>query len=621
MIGSLFAGVSGLNANSTAMTVIGDNIANVNTTAFKSNRASFANILSQSLEGSIGSDIGRGVYFWGTSPAWTQGSLENTGNATDLAINGRGFFMVQDAAGTDFYTRAGEFRFDKDGVLVNPDGLVVQGYELDVDGTLGQLGDIVIPLGSNAPKATEEFSLTVNLDSDTMAEAAARGNLDGVLDIQAVTGVAGNMTVNIAAGDAIAEQTTVMCYEAATLAGGEYFTLSSPTTDYYVWYNIDGASADPAVAGMTGIEVAISSGDTALQVATSTATAIDAIGDFGAIASNTSLTITNATAGAVADAADNGTNFTIMTASNGMDTVTAGSETVTMDGAVMTIRIEDGVTTQQDIADALETNALISSAVPASGATVWNLGAGSDAVFLTGGADGGSYATTLTVFDSLGNDIPLTLTFTKTTVQNQWNWEAGIPASSGTVISGSGTFTFTSDGNLPNGTDENVQIQLDTGGTTPLVVNWSLFDDTGVTNGNLTGYASPSTTTFMNQDGYRSGNLQSISIDERGIVTGVYSNGRTDFYQIALADFPAYGGLAKLGKNLYQETMASGEAMPSVAGTARLGTISPSALEMSNVDLAQEFVKMITTQRAFQANSKVITASDELLQDLIAIVR
>ena len=96
MIGSLFAGISGLNANATALTVIGDNIANVNTTAFKSNSSSFANVLSQSLGGAVGNGIGRGVEFWGTSPAWTQGQLENSSSPTDLAINGKGFFIVQD---------------------------------------------------------------------------------------------------------------------------------------------------------------------------------------------------------------------------------------------------------------------------------------------------------------------------------------------------------------------------------------------------------------------------------------------------------------------------------------------------------------------------------------------
>ena len=87
MIGSLFAGISGLNANSLAMSIIGDNIANINTPSFKGNRASFANILSQSLGGSSGNEIGRGVQLWGVSSSWSQGSIENTGNSTDHAIN------------------------------------------------------------------------------------------------------------------------------------------------------------------------------------------------------------------------------------------------------------------------------------------------------------------------------------------------------------------------------------------------------------------------------------------------------------------------------------------------------------------------------------------------------
>ena len=92
-------------------------------------------------------------------------------------------------------------------------------------------------------------------------------------------------------------------------------------------------------------------------------------------------------------------------------------------------------------------------------------------------------------------------------------------------------------------------------------------------------------------------------------------------YQIALADFPSYDGLAKLGQNLYAESLDSGQPMPGVAGNGRLGKITPSAIEMSNIDLAQEFVKMITTQRAFQANSRVITTSDEILSELINIKR
>jgi flagellar hook protein FlgE len=148
-----------------------------------------------------------------------------------------------------------------------------------------------------------------------------------------------------------------------------------------------------------------------------------------------------------------------------------------------------------------------------------------------------------------------------------------------------------------------------------------LFEN-GESLGDLTGFASDSVNPFKYQDGYPAGNLGSISIDEDGIVTAAYSNGElTPMFQVVLADFASYEGLTKMGQNLYAESMESGQALPGMAGTGRLGRVSPSSLEMSNVDLASEFVKLITTQRAFQANSRVITSSDEILQELINIKR
>jgi flagellar hook protein FlgE len=167
----------------------------------------------------------------------------------------------------------------------------------------------------------------------------------------------------------------------------------------------------------------------------------------------------------------------------------------------------------------------------------------------------------------------------------------------------------------------NVSLAL-TNGAAPLSTTWALVDASGTSYGDLTGYASESSTTFQYQNGYPAGTLRGISVDEDGIVTATYSNGEmTPMFQIALADFPSYDGLTKMGRNLYAESIASGQALPGVAGTGRLGSVAPSSLEMSNVDLAEEFVKMITTQRAFQANSRVITASDEILTELINIKR
>jgi len=133
MIGSLYSAISGLNSNNKAMSTIGDNIANSSTYGFKSSSTLFANMLNESLGAGGGDTPGAGVKVAGLSESWTQGSLEPTGNSTDLAISGSGFFQVRDGgvAGTDFYfTRVGAFRFDADGYLTNSEKLLVQGYNV-----------------------------------------------------------------------------------------------------------------------------------------------------------------------------------------------------------------------------------------------------------------------------------------------------------------------------------------------------------------------------------------------------------------------------------------------------------------------------------------------------------
>ncbi|MCU0538636.1 MAG: flagellar hook protein FlgE [Desulfobacterales bacterium] len=398
MIASLYAGISGLSANATAMTVIGDNIANVNTTAFKGNRSHFANILSTSLGGqSATGNVGRGVEFWGVNAQWTQGSIENSSNATDLAINGKGFFIVQDGTGANFYTRAGNFQFDKNGYLVNPDGLQLQGYEIDTAGNLGAVTSVYIP--------------------------------------------------------------------------GERISPPSPTTEF---------------------------------------------------------------------------NFDIN----------------------------------------LSAQAAVNS----------------------------TYTTSQTVYDSLGNPIPLTFNFTKTALDT-WSVTGQVPTGVGGPVTINGAaamdIEFGPDGQMiaPNA-DVPVSITLANGAATPLAIRWDMYDGAGVSLGDITGYASASGTTFQYQNGFPAGTLRSISVSEEGVVTATYSNGEmTPMFQLALADFPSYDGLTKMGRNLYAESLASGQPLPGTAGTGRLGNISPSSLEMSNVDLAEEFVKPSALSRPTRASSPRATRS------------
>ncbi len=234
------------------------------------------------------------------------------------------------------------------------------------------------------------------------------------------------------------------------------------------------------------------------------------------------------------------------------------------------------------------------------------------------------YATTITVYDSIGSAIPLTLTFTKTANPGEWDWNASIPASmdnGGT--SGSGTIQFDTDGNLVSpATDPVITIDPTTGGA-QFDVTWNIIDTTtGNPSGDMTGYANANDTFGLFQDGYAPGTIESVAIEQDGQIIGLFTNGQTrTIGQVLIADFVSPWGLTKMGKSLFAESMNSGQPTIGVPGTGGRGRIASNALEMSNVDMAAEFVRMITTQRAYQANARVISTSDELLAELMMIKR
>ncbi|NMB20356.1 MAG: flagellar hook-basal body complex protein, partial [Firmicutes bacterium] len=138
----------------------------------------------------------------------------------------------------------------------------------------------------------------------------------------------------------------------------------------------------------------------------------------------------------------------------------------------------------------------------------------------------------------------------------------------------------------------------------------------------FTEYADTFTAKFMHQNGYTSGALESYAIDQNGVIVGSFSNGLTRALgQVALARFANAAGLQRSGSTMFIDTPNSGTAQIGAAGIPGFGQISPSSLEMSNVDLSEEFTEMIITQRGFQANSRIITTSDEMLQELVNLKR
>ena len=236
--------------------------------------------------------------------------------------------------------------------------------------------------------------------------------------------------------------------------------------------------------------------------------------------------------------------------------------------------------------------------------------------------------TSISVYDSQGRKHELKLTFTKVT-DNVWSWSVdptamglaagAITDNDGNPTIGGGQLTFNGTGMLAAPTTPPILTFTPPGGATAMSVNLDFGD--GSISG-LTQFSSSSTALLRDQDGYTSGTLQNFVIDSTGMITGAFSNGTSQpLGQIALADFNNPGGLVRAGDNLYAVTANSGEPGIGFSGESSRSSVAAGALEMSNVDLTQEFTNMIVAQRGFQANGRVITGTDEMLQEVVNLKR
>jgi flagellar hook protein FlgE len=236
------------------------------------------------------------------------------------------------------------------------------------------------------------------------------------------------------------------------------------------------------------------------------------------------------------------------------------------------------------------------------------------------------FSRNIQVYDSLGRPQTLTMGFLKTAA-NEWQVEiyAADPAmvTAGAVALGSGTLTFDGDGSLAGNTLGGAAIAIDWAAATGANDSSITFDfgTAGETNG-LTQFASPTSVAFVLQNGAEVGELNGVRINELGYVIASFTNGEERrLYQLPLATFANPAGLDPRSGNVFAQTERSGEFNLRVAGRGGAGLLAPSALEAANVDLADEFTKMIVTQRAYSANSRVITTTNNMLEELIQISR
>jgi flagellar hook protein FlgE len=557
---ALFSGISGLSTLGSAMQIIGDNISNVNTVGFKSSRFTFQDLLSQSTATMSGTaQVGRGTAMGDITSLFLQGSFESTGNTTDLAIGGDGFFQLRESGSNElFYSRAGNFRFDNDGYLVNPEGYVVQGWELDPDTgqDVGSVTDIQLDSFTSPPEESTQIQLITNLDSSATSQTNSLTNAWEATNDPPIAASNHEYQSTVKVYDSLGDTHDVTVY---------YDPVSDSTWEYMVVCNPD----EDARAGFAGTSSAglLARGNITFSDSSGTITDLT-METLGAAGHEQSAALDGATT--VADASVSINNPQAVTQDTTVDitlTYAAGTWAVA-GGAPYAVAINGANNDPNAVDIALN-------------------GSGNADISITSAA--GAAAGETVVFSLTGSA----------------NWTAA-------ATNANGYYEFTPDfiGGNPMAVEFNPGTQDDGSGA---FVNDSLT---------TTQFASASTTTFQSGNGYGAGDLQGVDVDVDGVMTGIYSNGQIlPLYRVTLAKFQNEQGLHKEGGNLFRETRESGDAITGQPGTNGLGSIAPNSLEQSNVDIANEFVKMITTQRGFQANGKIITVTDQMLAELINLKR
>lgn len=646
MMSSLFAGVSGLRNHQVRMNVIGNNIANVNTVGFKCGRVTFQEALVQTLKGagrptaiSGGTNpvqIGLGMTVSAIDTIFQQGGLETTGQITDLAIQGSGFFVLSDGHG-EFYTRNGAFGLDAMSYLVDPgSGFKVQGKMADQDGNIpavSTIGDIRLPFGQQDPaNATTEITLANNLDSSATDSVATMVS-SGTTGIDQVSGVALDGAGGIHSVDITGSQAVQSTFTGTNLYG----TMSGNTT-----------LADMGVDDVNGFTITVdgttTTDITGLTLQSTVGDVVRAINEIAGVNCyldttdplNYEIIVERSRAGSNAaynvvssvGVATDAANGNIVNRLFGLD----GIGVATTGGLDHTFTAIDTFTPTGKPAEPPLQLQIDVDETTGLAIGILDLGDGGVTVKASQGLSAGTvvidtaetqHSTSITAYDSQGGRHTVIVTFTKTTTDNLWDWEITLPGQETILEGGSGQVRFNPDGSLLSFSYNGgaASLRFDPGNGAEIVDIMLLAGVTGQFSG-LTGFASPFTASAIHQDGYGMGILEKIAIDPAGTITGIFSNGisRT-LAQIILADFNNKGGLRRAGNSVYQTSANSGTPVHGVAGETITGSISSGALEASNVDIAMEFTNMITAQRGFQANARVITTSDSMLDELVNLKR
>lgn len=559
---ALSSGVTGLQAHQKMLDIAGNNLANVNSTAFKSSRITFSELLSATIKkasqptanvgGTNPQQMGSGVAISGISPKMLQGNVVSTGNPLDLAIEGEGYFVLSDSQ-QNIYTRAGAFAVDEASTLVDP----ATGYRVQRLGSIGEAdgfqtpgnSDIHVPYDAAMPaNATSQIVVSGNLSADAASPAQTQVMTSSIAYTNG-TGAAATDTTEI---DQL-EQFSGGSEPDGQLAAGESGTIT--------------------ISGFHPDGTAFSAGLTFTVDPTTT------LGDFvdhlnnnvltGATASlvNGQIRITDTNSGY------SKTDMTLSYSGDGLLTAPAYFEISTVGG-------EEVKSVNITIYDSQGAKHVLSAAFVRTGTVnTWEM-----------------------VLTAITGDIH------EITPGNRRIEDITFDAGDGSYLGLGGldipefVITFEHDVSNPQA------IELDLGRV-------GKFDG-------LTQFAGNSTAVAREQDGYGAGRLSAVSVNNEGIVIGAFSNGiKKNIAVLQIALFQNPSGLENMGGGYFIPSANSGEAVANQAMTGGAGTVHGGSLEKSNADVATEFVNLIQAQNGFQANARTIRVANEILRELSNLIR
>jgi flagellar hook protein FlgE len=659
---ALYTGLSGLRVHQTYIDVIGNNLANVSTPGFRGSRATFSDILSFTVRSGSGPSgtfgginplqIGTGAIMATVDTDLNQGTLQDTGRSLDVALQGRGFFTLTNGTQT-FYSRVGSFGIDANRTLVD------LRTGLRVVGSSG--ANITVPTADTLPaKPTGAVKFQGNLP------ARVSGPLEEIVQSSSALkeGTAASKTATASGPSAPLFDLTTYAGKTVLVSinGGAQQSVTFPVADFGAPPAGPGpVSASDVAAQFTVAGLSVVANDAAGTIQFDTVRlgpnatlkfddgptasgfltrlGLDALLEDGSETTATAATglaqltsrnaaYQNGDAITVRGTNPDGTVFSDTFAfgptGGGFDGTTVGDLIAFLNQTIDTTQVTASLTPDGNIRltatakEEAELSLFIGDVSSNSGSNSW-----ANFIVSQGGTGPDQATTSIDVVDSQGRTHPVTMTFTRSTLDPTiWDLTAEIDPDEGTLTQGSiGQIRFNDDGSF----------NVIGGGTNSLTFAWNgiagaqnVTIDLG-TSGEFNGVAqlgNSTTVAAIDQDGFAAGTLLNVGFDSAGDLVGFYSNGQNQsLAKLRISMFSNEGGLVRSGDTMFTESPNSDDAIATTASAAGAGTVRAGQLENSNVDIAREFVNLIEAQRGFQANSRVITTTDEILAELMNIVR